>query len=314
MAGIIISSSITVLIAIGIIMLLGIDFLADEKEITISFLAESAKSKRSRINIPQKLNKYQRVSIKVKELLKKAGKDIKYLYMLISVCFTVGCLVGFICFNGMFLALATGITFMPISYLYLLFKTQEAVREETAELENAMSVITNAYLSNNDIIRSIELYIDEKNRYLDEALRKTGPFEEFIAETILITSYTDLILERLRAKINNKYFDQWVKNLRLCLISKDMRFSLQPVIDSMADEKIMQLESDTAMKKTWAGFLSAVAVMFAVILVFRIARREWYLILVDTFIGKIIVVMMLVSAIISSVYVMRINKPLSTLE
>jgi hypothetical protein len=187
------------------------------------------------------------------------------------------------------------------------------MRKELSELQTTMSIITNAYLANNNILKAVEMYIHEKNKYIGEANRKITPFDEFVSECVYFDNNIERGLERLAAKINNRYFDQWVKNLRLCIRNREMRFSLQPVLDSMADEKIMQIESDAAMVKTWQMYLSTVAVMFSVILVFRIARKEWYLVLVDTTWGKAIILLMILAALLSAFFVIRINKPIGTI-
>lgn len=300
-----------------ILFCIGAFLLIPKKKIdySFSFTGAEAKVKRNRINSKDTLTKLDKLKIRIEALLKKMDKDMNYFYVITGICFAIGFVVGLICFGGVFLPLATAITFSPASYLFIVFKTQEATREELAELQNAMGVITNAYLSNNNIIKAVESYITEKNRYLtteERALKKITPFEEFITQCTYINPNVDAALETLAAKINNKYFDQWVKNLRLCLENRDMKFSLEPVIKQMADEKILQMESDAIMRKTWQNYFTMLALMFSVILIFRITNRSWYLILVGTPAGKFIVLLMLISAILSAIFVVRLNKPIST--
>lgn len=284
-----------------------------KKSGSISFKKTEARSKRLKINAEATLTKFEKIILHIETLLKKINKTRTYLYGMVLICFAAGCSVGYLCFSVPLLTVAMGITFIPLVYLYLLFKTQEITREELAELQNTMSVITNSYLSNNDILRAVEAYVEERQRYQDGGLVKVTPFEEFVSDCLYISSNVDRNLSLLAAKINNKYFDQWIKNLRLCMENKDMRFALQPVIDAMVDEKIMQIESDTQMRKTWITYLGVVGTMFAVIPTFRMARREWYLILTHTAFGQFVILLMLIAALLSAVYVMKINKPIGTL-
>jgi len=288
-------------------------FAAGKKNKNVSFSQTAAKAKRMRINAETTLTRYEKFVIRVESLLKKMDKGKSYLYRIAATCFIACTVTGYICFQGIFLSLVTGLAFVPLTYLYLLFRTQEATREDLAQLQSTMAIITNAYMASNNIIKAVEVYISEKNKYADEKLRTVSVFEEFVSECIYINPNIERNLERLAVKLSNHYFDQWVRNLRLCLGNREMRFSLQPVVDAMMDEKVMQIESDAAMAKTWQTFISTVAVMFAVILVMRIAREEWYLILTNTAGGQIIILLMLASALISSIFVMRINKPVSTI-
>lgn len=302
-----------VLFILGVLIAFEIGMKRRDKGGSISFKKAAAKSKRLKINAEATLTKYEKIVLRIDALLEKIGKTRTYLYCTIGVCFLVGSGVGYICFSVPFLAGITGAAFIPLTYLYLIFRTQETTREELAELQNTMSVITNAYLSNNDIVRSVEMYVEERRRYQDGMIHKVTPFEEFVLGCLKLNTSIGVNLSLLAAKINNKYFDQWIKNLQMCMEDKEMRFALQPVIDAMVDEKIMQMESDTQMQKTWVNYLMVVAAMFAVIPAFRLARKEWYLILTNTAAGQIIICLMLIAALISAVYVMKINKPIGTI-
>lgn len=302
-----------VLFIVSMFLLFKINFFKAPKPATMSFTKATAKAKRMQIDAGSTLKKYEIFILKVESLLKRLGKSKSYLVKLLIICFFVGSAVGYICFRGGLLAVATGFCFTPLTYLYLMFRTQELTRQEIAELENTMSIITNSYLSNNNIVKSVELYLEEKNRYVEASLKKITAFDEFVSDALLINPNIERGLDRLATKINNHYFDQWVKNLRLCLQNKDMKFSLRPVIDAMADEKIMQVESDSQMIATWRNYILTVGVMFAIIPALRIAQEAWYLTLTQTTIGKGFILLMMIIALLTAIYVMKINKPISTI-
>ncbi|QIB69777.1 hypothetical protein Ami103574_10800 [Aminipila butyrica] len=302
-----------ILFIIGIALLFNLKAVGRDRSSSISFKKTEARSKRIKINAEATLNRFEKAVLNIDSLLKKIRKKRSYLYSIMALFFIAGLGIGFICFSVPFLTMTTGLAFVPLTYLFLLFRTQEITREELAELQNTMSIITNSYLASNNILRAVEAYVEERRRYQDGSFQKVTPFEEFVSDCLYISRNVDRNLSLLAAKINNKYFDQWVKNLRLCMENKEMRFALQPVIDAMADEKIMQIESDTQMKKTWTYYLLVVGAMFAVIPTFRMARKEWYLILTHTPMGQIIVFFMIVAALLSAIYVMKINKPIGTM-
>jgi len=287
--------------------------LSSVKKVNVSFTKAATKQKRLLINAESSLSRFEIIALRLDSLLVKINKKRRFLYVAASLFFLIGLIVGYVCFGSLILIAATGISFVPLTYIYLLFVTQEATRDELAELQNTMSIITNAYLADNNIIKAFDVYLNEKNRFVEDEHRITTPFDVFVFECVYMDVSIESSLDRLAAKINNRYFDQWVRNLRLCIENKHMRFSLQPVIDAMADEKIMQIESDAQMVKTWQMYFSTVAVMFSTILVFRFAQYEWYSILVHTRVGQFIIICMLISAIVSALFVMRVNKPISTI-
>lgn len=281
-----------------------------DRQMQLSFLKKKSSAKQ--VKLTKKVSFLDEKKMFVLELLRKSEKSKKDFVKLLILFFACGFGVGMFFFSSILLAVATGITFVPMAVLWLFFKTQEVTRAEISELESAMSIITNSYLANNDVLKSFTLYIEERDRHLPKELKRTTPFDEFVAECVLINPSVDKALVNLSKKIKNSYFRDWVKNLRLCIENKEMRFSLKPVIDAMQDEKILQIESDAQMKTTWFTYLSTVALTFSVLLVFKFVQDDWYAVLVYTPIGKLIVLLMLLTTLITAAYVAKINKPIGS--
>lgn len=296
----------------GIVLVSDISLIKKEKEINISFKETMAKSKRGKINAFITLSRYDLLILKIDALLLKINKKRGYLYLLMIICFSCGITVGYICFQGVFLSFTAGIIFLPLFYLYLLFQAQGATRKELEELENTMSIITNAYMGNDDIVRSVEVFVREKNKYEDNQIKIT-PFDEFISDIIMINPNVERGLAILAGKIDNKHFYEWVKVLVLCSQDRRLKFALQPVVDAMNDEKLMQIESDTQMTLAWRNYLITVIVMFSIIPSLRIAQESWYLILTQTLIGKVFIFLMMLTSLVTGAYVMKINKPINTI-
>ena len=101
--------------------------------------------------------------------------------------------------------------------------------------------------------------------------------------------------------------------LILCSKDRRLKFALQPVVDAMRDEKRMQIESDTQMSATWRNYLATVAVLFSIIPTLRVAQESWYLILTQTALGRIFIILMMITSLVTGIYVMRINKPINTI-
>lgn len=201
----------------------------------------------------------ERVIILFTTLFRQTGYTFKKFLLSVAAALVGGFTAGFLLFNNAALAGLMAVCLGPAPYFYLTVKSARAAREEIEGLENTMSVITNAYAGCDDIIRAVETYVEEKNRYLPVGLRKPTPFDEFVSEIRLINPNIEHGLYRLSAKIKNRYFAEWVKMLILCHHDRRLKFALFPVIKSMNDAKAMQIESDGMMVVfvllTTAGFL-----------------------------------------------------------
>lgn len=256
-----------------------------------------------------KLKINERVIIFFTTLFRQTGYTSKKFILTVIAAVVVGFMAGFLLFNNAGLALLMAVCLSPAPYFYLSVKSAQAAREEIEGLENTMSVITNAYAGCDDIIKAVETYVEEKNRYIPVGLRKPTPFDEFVSEIKLINPNIEHGLYRLSAKIKNRYFVEWVKMLILCYRDRRLKFALFPVIKSMNDAKAMQIESDSMMVRVWRDYLMTVGMMFGIIPLMRFSNAEWFAILTETAIGKTLIVVMLVTALATSFYVMKVTKP-----
>ncbi len=255
--------------------------------------------------LEKSLTKREKTKIKIESMLRILGKEIFYLYLMIIVFFIGGILVGNILFKNMYLNILTGICAIPLVYIYLNLKTSWHIKAEEEKLENTMSIITNAYISSDDIKKSFELYVDEERK---SKVVRSSPFTDFLMDVNYTNISTKSALTILGEKINNSYFKQWIKVLIICEYNKNSKFALKPIIDSMNDEKLIRTEADTVLAKIWREYFLTVAIMFLVIPIINIANADWYYILTNTVGGKFMITLMLLGALIATFYVQKINK------
>ena len=78
----------------------------------------------------------------------------------------------------------------------------------------------------------------------------------------------------------------------------------------MNDAKKLQIEADTVMMNVWEEYFMSIILAFSIIPILRFSNAEWFNILIDTFVGRLMVVLMLLLTIISAFLTLRINKPL----
>jgi hypothetical protein len=232
----------------------------------------------------------------------------KFLVMMFAAA-AGGFVAGMLLFSSTDLAAIMSVCLIPAPYFYLTVKSATAAREEIEGLESTISIISNAYAGNDDIIKAVELYVEGKNRYIPANLRITTPFDEFISEIKFVNPNVEHGLYRLSAKIKNRYVNEWVKMLILCHNDRRLKFALFPIVKAMNDGKNMQVESDGMMVRVWRDYLATAGLMFSVIPMMRFSNAEWFFLLTQTAIGKLLIVLMLLSALATAFYVMRATKP-----
>lgn len=256
-----------------------------------------------------KLKITERISIRFTTLFRQTRCTRNKFLVMVFVSSFGGFIAGVLLFGDAGLAAVMAACVIPAPYFYLTVKSSAAAREEIEGLENTMSIITNAYAGSDDIIKAVELYIEEKNRYIPIHLRTPSPFDEFISEIRLVNPNIEHGLYRLSAKVKNRYFSEWAKTLILCYKDRRLKFALFPVIKAMNDAKSMQIESDGMMVRVWRDYLMTAGLMFSIIPMMRFSNAQWFYILTNTPIGKLLIVLMLLTALGTAFFVMKVTKP-----
>ncbi len=251
----------------------------------------------------------ERISLHFQTLFRQARCTPKKFLIMVLLSAVGGFAAGMLLFGSTGLAAVMSACVLPAPYFYLTVKSSAAAREEIEGLENTMSIISNAYAGCDDIIKAVETYVEEKNRYIPAHLRTSTPFDEFITEIHLVNPNVEHGLYRLSAKIKNRYFTEWVKTLILCHNDRRLKFALFPVVKAMNDAKSMQVESDGMMVRVWRDYLMTVGLMFSIIPMMKFANAEWFFLLTQTTIGRLLIILMMVIALATAFYVMKATKP-----
>lgn len=272
-------------------------------------VAQNPLQKRRLVLTGTKLKITERIAIHFASLFRQTRCTPKKFFVMALLSAAGGFTAGMLLFGGAELAAAMAVCMLPAPYFYLTVKGSATAREEIEGLENTMSIITNAYAGCDDIIKAVEAYVEEKNRYVPAHLKSTTPFDEFITEIRLVNPNVEHGLYRLSAKIKNRYFNEWVKTLILCHNDRRLKFALFPVIKAMNDAKSMQVESDGMMVRVWRDYLLTAGLMFSIIPMTRFANAEWFYLLTQTAVGKLLIILMLLAALGTAFYVMKATKP-----
>ena len=283
---------IFVLLIIGAFFIIGINPFRRKSYISLAKQVQEEKFR----NVDERFDRLalkDRIITTIQNTVSMGGSNMKIFSAMIAVAMGSGIGIGKMLFTDTTLALVTGFAFIPIPYIFLKVKSRWYKRNQDELLENTLSIITDSYIVCNDIIKAI----NENLSKLD--IQK--PFAEFITDVTLIDSNILRCLRRL----------EWIDILILSQEkSGDMRFILSAVIDGMNDAKKLQIEADTVMMNVWKEYFMSIILAFSIIPILRFSNAEWFNILIDTFVGRLMVVLMLLLTIISAFLTLRINKPL----
>lgn len=290
------------LLVVGSFLIFGIKF--PKKKNVISISKAAAKNKRKVVDDRYaKLSLYEKIHIAIKNTVTMSGLSMNMFYAAIAFALFAGMGVGKFLFSDAFLAVITGFALMPMPYIIFKVRARWYRRNQDELLENSMNLITNSYLGCNDIITAV-------NENLDK-LDTPKPFAEFVTDVTLIDSNIKRALLKLELKVNNKYFSEWIDILILAQEkSGDYRFILPAVVQSMNDAKRLQIEADTVMMAVWRDYFMSIALSFSIIPLLRWSNATWFEILVGSFAGKMLIVLMLILTVISAFITLKINRPL----
>ena len=294
--------AIFMLLSGSIFLLLDINPIRKKTKITLS--KKAADDKRKRIDEKYvKLKFSDKILLSVKNTASMSGININTFWVTVIFSGFLGIVLGKALFCDTLLSTVTGIAMLPMPYIIFKVRARWYKRNQDELLENSMNLITNSYLSCNDIIKAVNDNLDK--------LDLPKPFAEFVTDVTLIDSNIKRALLKLDFKINNKYFSEWTDILILAQEkSGDYRFILPSVVQSMNDAKRLQIEADTVMMQVWRDYFTSIILAFSVIPLLRWSNSAWFDILTNTAAGKLIIVLMIIMTLISAFLTLKINKPL----
>ena len=176
---------------------------------------------------------FRRESYEIEQILKATGREGKFesVKTFAVIGFAAGCLLALILGNA-FLVPVLGIAFAYIPVFYIRSTAGTYKKQLNAELETALSIITTSYLRTEDILKSVRENID----FINPPVKVH--FEEFITESELINANTVSALNRLKLKIPNVIFHEWVNTLIRCQSDRTMKNTLMTITNRMITPQI----------------------------------------------------------------------------
>ena len=304
-------SSILLIACIGMITGFFILFNISPMEFTDSIfmkLTSKPKSIKEEINETTKRKKVsflRKEIIEVQEILNITGREKMFpmLCALSLLLFSIGASISIIIDNYFLLpVMAIGFMFIPFWYVRL---TQTHFKKAiSAELETALSIITTAYLRNEDIVTAVEENID----YLNPPVLSV--FKEFISRVRLINPDITASLQDMKPRIDNAVFHEWCDALIACQFDRSLKTTLTPIVSKLSDMRVVNGELENMVFEPRKEFITMQILVLGNIPLLYFLNKDWYHTLMHTILGQIILAICFVAIFISTAFVIKLTQPI----
>jgi len=274
-------------------------------EITDRFKKTQKKKRRIRHITGKAKGKFTGTIDNAKEMLTASGmggRITAYKWAAVILA-AVGLMIGWALNNLLVaLVLAAGLGCSPL--IVIRIRTGDYLRMLHEKLESAMSSVTNSYISSGDLIGSVESSLHLIPSPVDNI------FRQFYSETQLIDSDVIKALRRMRERIDNRYWRDWVGVLIQCQRDRQMRFALSGIVSRLGEMRRVQMETDTAIRKQMGDYIITVLIVLGSIPLMGAMMPDWYAMLTTTIAGKITLAVILASVLATAIWVARLYRPL----
>lgn len=294
-------------IIIGAFLLLGISPL-EFTDGLFGFLTRKDKSIRSEINeaVRRKKTSYLRKEIaEAQEILAITGRSSHFsMICAASLLFFAAGASFAVLMGNLFLVpvLAIGMMFIPFWYTRLTAVYYK--RNIAAELETALSIITTAYLRNEDILTAVE----ESVSYLNPPVKSV--FAGFLAQVKLINPDIDMALHAMKPKIENEVFREWCDAVAACQYDCSLKTTLTPIVAKLSDMRIVNSELEYMVFEPRKEFIMMVLLVAGNVPIMYLLNRSWYHTLMHTAAGQAVLAVCAAAIFISTALVIRLTKPI----
>lgn len=238
-------------------------------------------------------------------ILKLTGREAKFpaVCAMSLLLFVVGASAAIMLVNFFLVpVLAVGMMFIPFWFIKLTASYYK--KNIAAELETALSIITTAYLRNEDIQTAVEENLD----YLNPPVKSV--FAEFLARIQLVDPDVDAALQNMSTKIDNAVFREWVAALLACQHDRGLKTILTPIVAKLSDMRIVNGELENMVFEPRKEFIIMQVLVVGNIPLLYFLNRDWFNTLMHTVMGQIILAICAGVIFVSTAFVIKLTQPI----
>jgi Flp pilus assembly protein TadB len=265
----------------------------------------SIKEEINEITKRKKVSYFRREVIEVQSILKLTGRE-GWFPMICAVSlflFAIGSGIAIVLGN-FFSVPVLGIGFMLLPFWYVRLTQTHFKRDIAAELETALSIITTAYLRNEDIVTAVEENID----YLNPPVLSV--FKGFVYRIKMINPDIAAGLEEMKVQLENAVFREWCDALIACQIDRNLKTTLTPIVSKLSDMRVVNGELENMVFEPRKEFISMQLLVVGNIPLLYFLNKDWYNALMHTPLGQIILAICFAAIFISAAFVIKLTQPI----
>lgn len=241
----------------------------------------------------------------VEEILRITGREriFPMVCALSLLLFSIGASISIVISNFFLVpVMAVGFMFLPFWYIRL---TQNHFKKAiSGELETALSIITTAYLRNEDIVTAVE----ENIAYLNPPVEFV--FKEFISRVRLIDPDITASLQDMKPRIDNAVFHEWCDALIACQFDRNLKTTLTPIVSKLSDMRVVNGELENMVFEPRKEFITMVILVLGNIPLLYFLNKDWYYTLMHTIMGQIVLAICFSAIFISTAFVIKLTQPI----
>ena len=241
----------------------------------------------------------------VSEIMRLTDREdkIPVVFIACAVFAIAGAIIASL-FDNVFLIPVLGIGMMCLPIWYVKLTASHFKKDISEELETALSVISSAYIRNEDIVTAVE----ENVHYLNPPIKNV--FTDFLVQLKLIDSDVVKAIEGLKTKIDNDVFHEWCDALIQCQSDRNLKSTLTPIVTKLSDVRTVNTELELMLAEPRKEFIIMALLVVATIPILYFLNKEWYEILMHTGIGKIVLAFDFAAIFICGAFVVKLTRPI----
>ncbi len=253
----------------------------------------------------KKISFLRREIMEVQEILKVTGREKRFpmLCAFSLLLFAMGGSIA-IMLGNFFLVPVMAIGFMFLPFWYIRLTQSYFKRDIAAELETALSIITTAYLRNEDILTAVE----ENMNYLNPPVLSI--FKGFVSRIKLINPDIMGALQAMKEQIDNAVFREWCDALIACQLDRSLKTTLTPIVSKLSDMRVVNGELENMVFEPRKEFITMVILVIGNIPLLYFLNKDWYHTLMHSTLGQIILSICAMAIFISTAFVIKLTQPI----
>ena len=241
----------------------------------------------------------------VSEIMRITGREDKnpVIFIACGAFAIVGTIIASL-LNNVFMIPILGLGMMALPIWYVKLTASHFRKDVSEELETALSIISTAYIRNEDIVTAVE----ENISYLNPPIQNI--FTDFLVQLKLIDSDVIKAIENLKTKVENDVFKEWCDALIQCQYDRNLKNTLTPIVTKLSDIRVVNMELELTLAEPRKEFIIMAILVIANIPLMYFLNKDWYAVLMYSTIGKLILAIDIAAVFICGAFVVKLTRPI----